>query len=137
MRSFSVLYGPRLGMGVATPFSDMAAHSCIAPTLAWDIHRGPLANNITATSSALGQVDASFIHKHKYVRSLFPSNTIILYNRVKKNHQINHTEESFTRVTENQIGMFYVLLDKFNIQLATIPVVPNLGYMYHMLYSSK
>ncbi|XP_053344951.1 uncharacterized protein LOC128514982 [Clarias gariepinus] len=42
-----------------------STHSYIAPSLAWDIHCGPVSNNITATSSALGQVEASFIHKHK------------------------------------------------------------------------
>lgn len=41
-----------------------------APSLAWDIHRGPVDNNVTATSSALAQVDASFIHKHEDVRGL-------------------------------------------------------------------
>ena len=44
-------------------------------------------------------------------------------------HQISHTEESYTTVTDNYIGMFYVL-HKFNILLATTPVVPNLGYPY-------
>jgi hypothetical protein len=47
-----------------------STHSYIAPSLAWDIHRGPVANNITATSSALGQVEASFIHKHEDVMGL-------------------------------------------------------------------
>ncbi|KAK0132357.1 hypothetical protein N1851_032778 [Merluccius polli] len=45
-----------------------STHCYIAPTLSWDIHRGPVANNITATSSALGQVEASFIHKHEDVQ---------------------------------------------------------------------
>lgn len=47
-----------------------STHSYIAPSLAWDIRRGPVANNITATSSALGQVEASFIHKHEDVMGL-------------------------------------------------------------------
>lgn len=105
-----------------------STHSYIAPSLAWDIHRGPVANNITPTSSALGQVEASFIHKHEDVRGLvsFQCHYCLQY----KKHQISHTVESYTRVTDNYIGMFYVLLHKFNILLATSPMVPSLGYLY-------
>lgn len=45
-----------------------STHSYSAPSLAWDIHCGPVANNIMASSSDLGQVEASFIHKHEDVR---------------------------------------------------------------------
>ena len=31
--------------------------------------------------------------------------------------------------------MFYVILHKFNILLATTPVVPNLGYMWVYAYT--
>ena len=106
-----------------------STHGFIAPTLAWDIHRGPVANNITATSLALGQVEASFIHKQEDMRRLisFQCHYPLQYS---DKHHISHTEESYTRVTENYTGMFYVLLHKFNILLATYPVVPNLRYMY-------
>jgi hypothetical protein len=53
-----------------TIFRNGSTHSYIAPSLTWDIHCGPVANNITATSSALGQVEASFIHEHQDVRGL-------------------------------------------------------------------
>ena len=41
--------------------------------IAWDIHRGPVANNIPATSSSFGQVEAGFVHKNQGVRGLISS----------------------------------------------------------------
>lgn len=127
MRSFCVLYGPRLGMWVATPFSEMTAHIVILPPR-WPgtstMARWPCPGHVFGPWPGWSQL-------HPQTRGCegsFPSNAIILYNRVKKekssNHQISHTEESYTRVTDNYIGMFYVLLHKFNILLATTPVVP-------------
>ncbi len=83
IRSFWVLYGPRLGMWVATPFSEMAAHIVMSPprwlgtsTVArWPIilrpRLRPLARLKPASSTNTGMCWVSF-----------PSSAIILYNGV-------------------------------------------------------
>ena len=63
-----------------------STQSYINPMLAWDIRRGPVENNITDMSSALGHVEAIFIHKHEVVRDSFPSNAIFLYNRLREHY---------------------------------------------------
>lgn len=52
-----------------------------------------VANNITATSLALGQVEASFIHKHEDVMGLISlkCHSLQQHKKKKKKNQISHT----------------------------------------------
>jgi len=64
---------------------------------------------------------------HSYCQGIV---TIIIHTR--NFHTSEVKENTFSKQhghTSNSTGMFYVL-HKFNILLATTPVVPNLGYMY-------